>query len=470
MNGRVLGIELRRSAAPWAGLLVLAASLAVFGLIDGIWWRGTAGWTAQWTSMALWTRYLLGFWWPLVVGLGALYGLRDSRSRMTELLGTTPRPARARAAVPAGATALGLVVGFGLLVLVGGVQVALGGTTYLPLGWLPISLVAVLALVAGAVFGMGVARALPSVLTPPALTVAVLLLTGLLRPVNEGELPTSQANGPFAQLTPVTAEPREMLLTLSGSVHLGQTLWLLGLLATGFLLLAAGTRQARLLALVPVMALTALALLVLPADPRDTYVVDRAAASPVCDGPVCVTEANRFRLAGLAPSGREALQVLRDRLGDQAPTTVREDTALRALGDPRPLSGDTVLLDFDERLVAGASGRDLTRVLVGQGLAPNCRGYNDREGGGLEGVATQSVVASWALGDPRLVPLEQPGTDDYNRSTWAEAEATWTKLAALPPAGQRAWIAEVRTAALACSPTPEPAAAPALAAAGAVAR
>ncbi|MEU6966995.1 hypothetical protein AB0A71_04465 [Kitasatospora aureofaciens] len=49
----------------------------------------------------------------------------------------------------------------------GAVQVALGATTCTSLGWLPVSRVAALPLVAGAVFGMGVARAVPSGLAPP---------------------------------------------------------------------------------------------------------------------------------------------------------------------------------------------------------------------------------------------------------------------------------------------------------------
>ncbi|MFE4973450.1 hypothetical protein ACFRAR_15215 [Kitasatospora sp. NPDC056651] len=452
MTGRVLRIELRRSAAPWAGVVVLGGSLAVFCLIDGIWWKGTAGWTAQWTSMALWTRYLLAFWWPLVVGLGAVYGLRDSRSRTAELLATTPLPAWRRAALPAGALALALASGFGLLVLAGGVQVALGGSSYTSLGWLPISLVATLALVAGAVFGMGVARALPSVLTPPALVLAFLVVTGgLLRPNSEGEVPSSRGPNRLSLLSPATADPRETLLTLSGSVHLGQTLWLLGLLATGFALLSAVTRRARLLALVPVLAGAALALAVLPATARDTYVIDKAAAAPVCDGPVCVTRANAARLPELAARSAEALRVLHEVLGDRAPTSVREDTALRALGEPRGLSADVVLVDFDERLFVDATGEALTRALIAQGLAPNCRGHNDREGGGTGDVPAQSIAVSWALHDSALRPLEAKGSDAYELDTWADADAAWEKLTALPPAEQHSRIADLRAAALSCA-------------------
>lgn len=122
MNVRVLRIELRRSVAPWAGAVTLTVSLAFLYLLSGPWWKGTALWTTQWTSMALWTRFLLVFLWPLAMALGALQGLRDHRSRMSELLTSTPRPARHRAATTAGATAITLASAFALLVLLGAVS------------------------------------------------------------------------------------------------------------------------------------------------------------------------------------------------------------------------------------------------------------------------------------------------------------------------------------------------------------
>ncbi|MDX3127853.1 hypothetical protein PV414_41470, partial [Streptomyces scabiei] len=161
MNTRVLRTELRRSVAPWAGAVTLISSLAFLYLLSGPWWKGTAMWTAQWTSMALWTRSLLILLWPLAMALGALQGLRDHRSKMTELLTSTPRPARHRAATTAGASAITLVSAFTLLILQGAVQVA-GNTSYTHPGWLPISLVAGLSLVAGFFLGMGVGRSLPS--------------------------------------------------------------------------------------------------------------------------------------------------------------------------------------------------------------------------------------------------------------------------------------------------------------------
>ncbi|PJE99649.1 hypothetical protein CUT44_03885 [Streptomyces carminius] len=451
MNGRVLGIELRRSAAPWAGAVIAGGALAFLHLIDGMWWNGTARWTAQWTPMALTTRAMLFYLWPVAVGIGALQGLRDSRSRMTELLTTTPRPAWSRAALPAGATAITLAAGFGLLVLWGGVQVALGPTAYPHLGWLPISLVGALALVAGALFGMGVARALPSALTPPALVIAALAATVLLARHADDRLPSGLAPNRLSLLSPATPEPRQVLLTLSGTAHLGQTLWLLGLLATGFALLVAAAPRTRLLATVPVLAGAALALLVLPAHARETYVVDRTAAAPVCDGPVCVARIHQSRLPGLAPRGKEALRVLRDALGDRAPDAVREETALRATGEKRALPGDTVLVSFDDPLIAGADGERLTRVLVAQGLAPHCYPRSARESGTQYEVVVQSVAASWALGESGMKPLEKPAADEYSRKAWQEAEVAWQRLTALPPGEQRARMARVRGAALSCS-------------------
>jgi hypothetical protein len=143
--------------------------------------------------------------------------------------------------------------------------------------------------------------------------------------------------------------------------------------------------------------------------------------------------------------------VLHDVLGDTAPHSVREDTRLRALGAERELSGDVVLVDFDERQLADATGEELTRVLIAQGLAPTCHAYNDREGGGHVDVAVQSIAVSWALRDPRLRPLEDKDTDPYLAKTWADADVAWQKLMALSPAEQRSRIAEVRAAALSCT-------------------
>ncbi|MET7608054.1 hypothetical protein [Streptomyces avermitilis] len=450
MNVRVLRIELKRSVAPWAGAVVLTTALAFLYLIPGSWWTGTTAWTAQWTSMALWTRSLLFYLWPLAVGLGALQGLRDHRSKMSELLTSTPRPARHRAATLAGATAITLASAFTLLVLVGAVQVV-ANTEYTHLGWLPISLVGALSLVAGAVLGMGAGRALPSVLTPPALAMGAFVFTALMQ-MSLGRTETTTATGlPSTEpnrvslLSPAVQEARHALVTLSASVHVGQTIWLLAMAATGFALLVAATPRARLLALTPVLAGAVIALLVLPSDPRRMYVVDEAAAELVCDGPVCVTKTQQARLADLAGPGKEALRLLHGALGSQAPVSVRENTAVLPEGSTPKWSRKTVLFDFDDDIIAASKGEELTRALIADGMAPGCSPVGWSSFGGDE--FAQTVAVGWVLGDLR--PL--PGTPaSLRREVDAKTRPVWKELKALPRAEQLSRINAMRTAALSC--------------------
>ncbi|MGJ5826383.1 hypothetical protein [Streptomyces ossamyceticus] len=445
MNGRVLRIELRRSVAPWAGAVILVTALGFLYLLSGPWWKGTALWTAQWTSMAMWTRTLLIFLWPLAVALGALQGLRDHRSKVSELLASTPRPARHRAAVTAGATTLTLTLAFGLFVLQGAAQV-LTHARYHHLGWLPISLVGGFSLVAGAVLGMGIARALPSPLTPPALAVAAFLFTGFVRQWSDTAVPTSALPNRLVLLSPTVADVREILLTLSAPVHLGQTVWLLGMAATGFALLLAVTPRTRLLALAPVVAGAAIALLVLPSDPRRTYVVDEAAAAQVCDGQVCVARVHEARLDGLAGPGRKALGLLHNALGDRAPTTIRETTTPRGLIERPQRSRTAVLVDFDDDAFTRAGGEDLTRALVAQGIAPPCFARSQQESGTLGETAAQSVVAGWALG--KLEPIR--GTVHPAEEQLATARPVFRELEGLRWSEQVARIRAAHAAAVTC--------------------
>jgi hypothetical protein len=456
VNFRVLHIELRRSVAPWAGGVVLASAPAFLYLVNGSWWNGTTAWTAQWTSLALWTRSLLFYLWPLAVGFGALQGLRDHRSKMVELLTSTPRPARHRAAVPAGATAITLASAYAFLVLVGGVQV-LANTRYTHLSWLPISLVGALFLVAGAVLGMGAGRALPSVLTPPLLAMAAFAFTALMHlslgrtaTIDPATGLTTTAPNRLSLLSPEVDEVHSTLVTLSASVHIGQTIWVLGTATTGFALLVAATRRARLLALAPVLAGAVLALLVLPSDPRRMYVVDEAAAKPVCDGPVCVTTAHEDRLADLAGPGRKALRLLHGALGDRAPVSVRENTAVQPEGSTPRWSRTTVLFGFDDDIVADARGEEqLTWALLAKGLVPGCTPVGWSGFGGDE--YAQAVAVGWVLGE--LKPL--PGTPaGASGEVDAKARPVWKELKALPPAEQLARINAMRAAALSCKADP----------------
>ncbi|MFJ8598849.1 hypothetical protein ACIREM_08970 [Streptomyces shenzhenensis] len=372
------------------------------------------------------------------------------------LLTTTSRPAWHRAAAPAGATGITVASAFALLVLVGAVQV-LANTEYTHLGWLPISLVGAFSLVAGAVLGMGAGRALPSALTPPALAMGAFVFTALMGGLlgrTETHTPTGipiTEPNQVSLLSPAVQEVRDVLVTLSASVHIGQTIWLLGMAATGFALLIAGTPRARLIALTPILAGALTALLVLPSDPRRMYVVDEAAAELVCDGPVCVTKTHQNRLAGLAGPGEKALRLLHDALGGQAPVAVRENATVLPDGSAPQWSRRTVLFDFDDNIIAAAKGEELTRALIVKGMVPGCSPLLGSGGTfDVSDAVAQSVAEGWVLGD--LEPLG--GTVILSRDQTAMADSVWKKLKALPRAEQVSRINAMRAAAVSCKGDP----------------
>ncbi|HET6857533.1 MAG TPA: hypothetical protein VFH94_10620, partial [Streptomyces sp.] len=171
----------------------------------------------------------------------------------------------------------------------------------------------------------------------------------------------------------------------------------------------------------------------------------------VCDGPVCVTKARQSRLDDLAGPGKEALRLLRGALGDRAPVAVRESTALRGIGDTPERSRDSVFIDFDDASFAAAEGKQLTRALVGQGLAPACNPSSAVEFIAVESVAPQSIAASWALGED-LRPIDET---KYSAREQADlAGPVWKKFISLPKSEQRQRIGAMHAAAVSCSGDP----------------
>ncbi|MEW1779745.1 hypothetical protein [Streptomyces sp. NPDC086777] len=451
MSTRALRIELKRSGAPWVGAVLLTSALALLCLVDAAWSQGVTAWTAQWTSMALWTRAQLFYLWPLAVGFGALQGLRDPRSKMSELLTSTPRPALHRAFASAVATAAALVTAFALLVLVGAVQV-FPHTGYTHLGWLPISLVGALSLVAGAVLGMGVGRTLPSALTPPAVAMAAFVFTTLMQ-LPPGHTQTFTATGfpveepnQISLLSPAVDEVRNVLVTLAASVQVGQTVWLLGMAATGFALLVSATARSRILALAPVLVGLVTALSVLPSDPQRMYVVDRTAAQLVCDGPVCVTKVHQTRLADLAGPGKEAIHLLRRALGHRAPVSVQEIATVPRAGSTPRWSPETVSVDYADPVMASAKGRELTRLLIAGAMVPGCSPLGLGAEVSVGDSAAQTIAVSWVLGEFKPLGVISLVSDE----SFAVARPVWQQFTALPRARQLSRIEAMRDAALSC--------------------
>ncbi|GII81728.1 hypothetical protein Sru01_67100 [Sphaerisporangium rufum] len=446
MNGRILRVELRRSIALWSGALLVVLTLGFLYLLPGPWARGDLRWTAQWTPSAWWIRGQINFVWPLAVGAGALQGLRDARSRTGELFASTPRPPWHRAAAVAGALAVAMALTYLLLTLAGGGSVMMHGGPF-HLGWTPIAAVGVLALVAAAWFGQGVARTIPSVLTPPVLAVLTLIFLWVMLASDTGAVLEGRLPYQVTLLSPALHTLHSEFLTTAGGLDLGQAIWLLGLGATGLCLLVAGSGRTRLLAAVPVALGALLALPILPAGPAQAYVPDPAVTVPVCAGPVCVTRLHQDRLAMLAGPARQALGLLA-RLPD-APTSVREQTGTPS-SRTRPAADPAVIpVDFDAADFDGASGVALRDALLAGAGAPPCHDpyLSPVEPETLfRELAGRAVAAAWFTGELRpyrAVPWSQGEIDRLARPAYAA-------LRALPAAEQRTRMAALRAAALSC--------------------
>lgn len=441
----ILRIELRRSIAPWAGLALAVVALGFLFLMSGPWWKLPAPWTGHTTTAAMWIRFLLVFLWPIVVGAGAIQGMRDSRSGMVELLTTSSRPGWHRAAKLAGAVGALSALGFLLVFVVGLVEVLAHGG-FVSVSFLPVIVVGMLGVVAGSWLGLAIGRLLPHPLTAPALAVVTMVASMLLwmaqEPVMAQILPVRAGF-----LGPALAEPRGSLVTTAASVDLGQAVWFLGLAATGFLVLAANSVRARLLGALPMLAGVAIALPLFPAVTDAAVTPDDIAAQKVCDGPVCVSRLHEDRLAVLAGPGKEALALLAKLPG--APTRVEEQVAPPLIDDPPLRDPAVVYLDFqrDEVLLA-AQGDDLRRALVAGAGTPTCDTLST---GNLSDQIARTISAAWFVGD--LKPVAD-SRERWFQTDFSHTERAWQRFMALPPDVQRERIIAMRQVFLTCGSDP----------------
>jgi hypothetical protein len=441
----ILRTELRRSIAPWAGLAVAVVALGFLFLLSGPWWKVPAPWTGYSTTTALWLRNLMVFLWPIVVGAGAIQGMRDSRSGMTELLATTSRPGWHRAARLAGAvgglSALGLLVVFAV-----GVVEVLAHGGYFSAGFVPVLAVGLLAVVAGSWLGLAIGRLVPHPLAAPAMAVLTLVASMLcwmaLEPGLHSVLPTRM--GPLA---PALAEPRGAMTTTTTSLDVGQVVWFLGLAATAFLLLAAGSVRARLLSLLPLAAGAAIALPLFPPAPADALTLDEFAAGKKCDGPICLSRMHADRMAALAGPGREALALLAKLPG--APSRIEEQTEATLPNAVPRRDPDVVYLDFqlnDTLLTADAAQLRLA-VLAGAGL-PSC---NRASAVDLPDQAARMITAAYFTGELKPLP-ERNGL--WLKKQFGTIEQLWGSFRALPPEVQLERVAAARQVLLTCQGDP----------------
>ncbi|QYN25913.1 hypothetical protein K1T34_11635 [Amycolatopsis sp. DSM 110486] len=430
----VLRTEARRTIAPWLLFVLLAVGLGFFFLFSGPWSRDAVAWDLQWTPSVLWSRYLLSLLWPIIVCGAALQGMRDRRSGMEELLTTTPLPVGRRTAKVGLVMGLAAVVGYLVIVAVGLGQVIANDGRFTFTWVLPL-LVGIASVVAGVAVGLAVGRLLPHPLTAPAAGVVALVVGVVLQIAGERGSSVEQAvPNRIALLSPTITQPSSPLVEPVLAVSIGQLCWLLGLAATGFLVLAAR----RWSAVLPAVVGLAVALPLFPASAADNFTDSTGAGKPVCDGPVCVTTLHADWLSTVAGPGKDALARLAKL--PSAPTHIVETTDSEYVshgpGDPTAL-----VVRRDSYLLRGTTGRTLEYEILAS--APVCSGA-------VTDSAARYVVASWLLGDL----VTPPHADIYGPSMTTSMRDAWTKLRALPASEQLTRVAAARQAQQTCSGDP----------------
>jgi hypothetical protein len=438
---RVLRSELRRSAAPWIGLLLLAVGAAYLGLANT--------YSGRWTALAIEHRLGLVLLAPLAVAGGASYGRREHRSRMHELLASTPRPVAHRSLLAAGALAVTVLAAYLLVFAVGAARVA-PHATHLPPGLPQTVAVGALALLAAAWLGLALGRAFPHPVVPPAAAVvaaggivAVRLLTAM-----------GFGNGlPRAVLLDPILDGTDDFSVVLGRVHAGQALWLVGLAATAAGLLAAARRRHVAYALVPALVGGALAVPLLPAGGSTAaYTLDHGATALVCaegEPRVCVTRVHAATLPQVVGPARAGLAALA-KLPDAPTSAVERIHRLASAGEessaPRPADTLEFPLFLDPAGRLHATGDELlTELLDGAGTRP-CPFTDDADADGWlrEGVA-RTVAGAWLRGRP---PARRDSPAMAERGELEQR--LYRELTALPRDEQLRRVAALRRAALEC--------------------
>lgn len=436
----IFGIELRRSSAPWIGLL-----MAVVGV--GILLTFPQGFAGRWVQLAYSSRVLLFALWPLALAGGAWLGRRDARARVGELFATTARPRWQRVLPTASALALTVVLAYGVM-LAAGAGFVIPSAGHFDVGSAGLMVAGAVSLVAAGWLGLAAGRALPWLATAPALAVLGVLTVGLLPDwatvnslVGEREMPAA------VMLSPVYTGGLDDFQTLTLGATSVQTLWLAAAALTGLLLFGAVRPSARVFAVVPAALGLAVALAALPAGGYEGALrPDRAATELVCDdgGPqVCVTRVHAGLLDDVKAPAREALAVIAAKLPD-APTraveSARPTSWVRrdSLPPPTRYGTDTLAFtapSFGRTGRADFEGEPYLESLLAAPWELNC-GTDDRVVHSDVWLAKQLATA-WLLGRPFG---DDPGLP-----------SALDRFSAKPADEQRALMAAARAGVLACS-------------------
>jgi hypothetical protein len=137
VTARILRIELRRSIALFAAVLIAAGGVFVLYASNPPY--------RSWMELVTVQRDIMQVLWPLALGLGAWQARRERRSRMDELLATTPRPRWLRVQPMLTAMALAAVIGY-LVMFAGGSGHVRHPDGYFPTGAVPVLAIGALSL------------------------------------------------------------------------------------------------------------------------------------------------------------------------------------------------------------------------------------------------------------------------------------------------------------------------------------
>jgi len=426
---RILRIELRRSAALGAVLILLLAGAVLL-------YAAPQRWSSGWMSLAMIQREYLVLLWPLALAVGAWQARREHRSNVGELFASTARPRVQRMVPTLGAMGIAVVCAY-LAVAAAAAPWIIDTAGYFPATVFVVAAVGALALVAAAWLGLAVGRLVPSLVTAPALAVAGI---GLL------------------MVIPVAVRRREWLAlvfspmygmgqytdyqTVYGRVSAAQAIWLAALAVAAAALLASGSWRTRLAALLPAILGAGLAIMIIPRN--DEFLanpVDPVAQEQVCaEGSprVCVSRVHSGLLPEAAPLARQALALLAKL--PNPPTTVHEDTTTYYPDTSPPRQADVVLMP----ITVDKNGHLARKAEIVPTML-KAAGANTNGCGEIPSTSVSRAAEYWLIGrEPVTEYAHEPAEDN------AEAVKLWQGLQRLPEKEAAARVAAVRRAALAC--------------------
>lgn len=426
---RILGIELRRSSAAGAALILLLAGAALLYAVPQLW-------SAGWMPLAMRQRQYLVLLWPLALAAGAWQARREHRSNVADLFASTPRPRMRRMAPTLGASGIAVLCAYLAMVAAGAPWIA-GTARYLPPAAVAVVAVGALALVAAAWLGLAVGRLLPSLVTAPALAVAGIGLLMVIPAAARHKEWLALVFSPMYGMGQYTDYQ-----TVYGRVSAAQAIWLIALAVTAAALLGSGGGRSRLVALLPAVLGAALAITVVPRDKEFVAnPVDPVAQEQVCaEGSprVCVARVHAGLLPEVVPPARQAMTMLA-KLPD-APAEAHEDTTTFYPDAAPPRRAGTVLIPV--RVDASGHLADADRIIPEMLYAAGANTHGCGQGPSTE---VARAAGAWLSGrEPVAEYAGEPA--EVNPA----AVALWQGLRRLPETEAAARVAAVRRAALAC--------------------